>query len=474
MVGKVKKSKTFLAVLAALLFSAVFAGCGEYKPPQTGDNNPPVGPVDPNPPVDPTPSEDAFKVSLTLRDGSAFTKANYSKITTLQAQWTNADNTNEIYRAYFNEEGVASRSDLDGDYTVTLVTPPDGYTYKSTDKSHEATNLSKETDIELWPLLSLGKREIYANSTPYYSLASTGAYRISLGVGEKIMFNFKPQGQGEYCLETFADVVANEINPKLDVHNGNLPAYMNPAIASSQDGGGAENTYTKNIKWLYNVSSDQVGSGLIFKLYSESRNPNAKELLVDFILEWMDDYDDPTWLPSVEVPITETLEKQQTPAGTFTFCANRPAANKTLNAKNVKLNPDDGYYYYYDAQTGYGDRLYAMLGGDNEVHSSFNNANIKLNYIMPDRKERAKNYENFVRGANGYMANANSDGCYPVTEELKRFLQDYAKSQSLFFDGNGLAETKYYEDENGRPVSGPAYVSDENSQWMYACGYYAL
>ena len=83
----------------------------------------------------------------------------------------------------------------------------------------------------------------------------------------------------------------------------------------------------------------QVGSGLIFKLYSESRNPNAKELLVDFILEWMDDYDDPTWLPSVEVPITETLEKQQTPAGTFTFCANRPDANKTLNAKNVKLKP---------------------------------------------------------------------------------------------------------------------------------------
>ena len=76
MVGKVKKSKTFLAVLAALLFSAVFAGCGEYKPPQTGDNNPPVVPVDPNPPVDPTPSEDAFKVSLTLRDGSALTKAN--------------------------------------------------------------------------------------------------------------------------------------------------------------------------------------------------------------------------------------------------------------------------------------------------------------------------------------------------------------------------------------------------------------
>ena len=176
----------------------------------------------------------------------------------------------------------------------------------------------------------------------------------------------------------------------------------------------------------------------------------------------------------MEVPITETLEKQQTPAGAFTFCANRPDANKTLNAKNVKLNPADGYYYYYDAQTGYGDRLYAMLGDDNEVHSSFNNANIKLNYIMPDRKERAKNYENFVRGANGYMANANSDGCYPVTEELKRFLQDYAKSQSLFFDGNGLAETKYYEDENGRPVSGPAYVSDEDSQWMYACGYYAL
>lgn len=65
-------------------------------------------------------------------------------------------------------------------------------------------------------------------------------------------------------------------------------------------------------------------------------------------------------------------------------------------------------------------------------------------------------------GAPGYADGANGDGCYPVTEELKIFLQMFAINRTLFVDGTGVAEL----DENN-PMD-----SDEASQWLFACGYY--
>ena len=65
-------------------------------------------------------------------------------------------------------------------------------------------------------------------------------------------------------------------------------------------------------------------------------------------------------------------------------------------------------------------------------------------------------------GAPGYADGANSDGCYPVTEELKIFLQMYAINQAFFVDGTGAIET--HEDY---PMD-----SDEESQWLYCCGFY--
>ena len=63
-------------------------------------------------------------------------------------------------------------------------------------------------------------------------------------------------------------------------------------------------------------------------------------------------------------------------------------------------------------------------------------------------------------GAPGYADGCNSDGRYPVTEELKVFLQRFAISQGLFRDGMGGAEQQGVD-------------SDEASQWLFACGYYS-
>ena len=119
--------KILFIALAVLLLAVFFAGCGEYKPPENSGSNPnlPSNPVDPNPPVDPDdPEADYFTVTLTHYDGSPFTSADYSMITEIQAQWTevvDGNNRAEVYRAQFNENGVARIGFRNSEFKVTLV-----------------------------------------------------------------------------------------------------------------------------------------------------------------------------------------------------------------------------------------------------------------------------------------------------------------------------------------------------------------
>ncbi len=490
----VKKFKSVLAVAAAFMLAVAFAGCGTYTPPNGGGDNP-SGPNTSAPPGQVTDPENsnAFTASLKFLDGTPFTSEYYGKLTQLQAQWTSDDNKNEVYRSYFNSEGVASCTQLDGDYTVTLVGLPDGYTYKSTVDTLKTNNTSKAVDVILLPILRLGRSQLYNNRIPYYTLNQTGAYRITLDASLRrtgVMFSYKPSRSGSYSLETFADVTANEVNPKLTVYAGNLPAYINENFRSEQDGGGVENTYTKNIKWIYDVDVKEVGGSLIFNLYAESRFDDVDDLVVDFVLERDGEFTRTDWMPSKPVDVPAYIEENgvaEKPAGTFTFCAKRPGVrDNILNMNNVyndedkdnprmtvKKNPEDGYWYYYDTQTQtYTDKIYAMLGADNEVHNSFRTGDLQkvLTYMSEGEGKEAYDYLKFV---SAFLSKVNADGAYPVTDELKDFLQFYARTQSLFKDGKGFAEQQgFYEDEYGNLLPAPAYQSDEDSQWMYACGYY--
>ncbi len=51
------------------------------------------------------------------------------------------------------------------------------------------------------------------------------------------------------------------------------------------------------------------------------------------------------------------------------------------------------------------------------------------------------------------------DGRVPVTDELKNFLQKFSESQRYFSDGNGWVESF-------------GYTAFEDSQWLFACGYF--
>ncbi|MDE6849951.1 MAG: hypothetical protein K2J54_01360 [Clostridia bacterium] len=507
--------KILFIALAVLLLAVFFAGCGEYKPPENSGSNPnlPSNPVDPNPPVDPDdPEADYFTVTLTHYDGSPFTSADYSMITELQAQWTevvDGNNRAEVYRAQFNENGVARIGFRNSEFKVTLVMTErfaSAYTYDPNparpERMDELVTYRDKQDVTvpLYALKSIGElryMNIGSVNTGYYLLNETGAYSYTLkSRTDKQMFFYNPQLLGEYSFMTLIDVTADEINPIVDLHRGQAGAYVNPTPELTQNDGGAEGKYTKNIWLKYQISEDEVAGGslncLMFNLYSESEKPDAYPLTVYFIIERDGEFTRPVE-ESVTVPVTEDFTKTpETPEGTFRFVGARipkkdGAGYETntqhiLNEKHVKYyDPEsggDGYYYYINVSTNdfYREadgtvsaqyRLYAMITGNNQVHDMFTNPLLArgLNWVTGSSGV-TKNYYDFITDRiKGYSGHVNRDGAYPVNAELRQFLQDYAVSQRLFNDGNGFAEWA--------APDGPDYNSDEDSQWLYACGLYS-
>lgn len=185
-----------------------------------------------------------------------------------------------------------------------------------------------------------------------------------------------------------------------------------------------------------------------------------------------------------------------------------------------KLNPDDGYYHVYDevvyaANDGWGPILYANISIETEFVDRALNAIEYAGNRALTVSNGTENYKLFIEGYNQLVnppagatgpyfclsscdcykggnggACATEDNCKtcakngcrtlpkkyigqkgyadiaiegrcPVTEELKDFLQKFCVSQKYFSDGNGWAEQHI-----------PRYDAYEDSQWLFACGYY--
>lgn len=444
-----KKISKILFVMLALCLAFCFAACGTYTPPSGGGGST----VNPDPGGDNPPATgDAFTVTLLL-SGDNFTSAIYPNVDLIQAQWTNLD-TGEKHRAYFDEDGIASITGLDGDYQVTLDKLPDGYTYNP--NIYRATNTAKEVAIMLYAITPTSG----TGADPFHqiiTIATTGAYRVTLqSPDQEIWFKVRPSGNGIYSIESLVDVTANKINPTLYRYYGS-DAYVNPDPAEIIDGGGYESSFTKNFRWEFTLSTGEVGAPFLFVIRTTNNDPTAYPINIDFIYDRDGDFTG-GMEPAVTVNPTHdfsTWNWQSTPNGTFTYSAYRDGIeHNLLDQTMVKLNPEDGFYYYYDEVTGeYGDMLFAKITEPTEI--------VDLPFTdttyMNIRYLNGKNYFNFIH--QGYALHVNLDGCYPVTEELRQFLQDYATSQALFDDGNGLAELG-------------GYNSDEDSMWMYACGFY--
>ena len=539
-----------------LLFVISLSGCGIYRPPIITENpydeedplTPPGGNKDPS--KDPNNDEPVFTVTL-YSEGRRF-----SPNVIFYAQWTSDDKT-EIVNAPFNALGVAQTTGLDGEYRVTLSGLPDDYTYDP--NGIYVDNDHRDVSIELLTIIETPK------SAPKYEssivISQLGTYRHTFeSADESVWYQYFPQAQGKYVIESWVDVTENEINPTMEWFYGN-PQYVNIDYpAGTYDDGSTSSTFSKNFKFELELSSGMVGNVWIFRLFAACKGELPID--VDFTIKLVGDYSgtddvfDPV-LPNGPFRIIN-------PEGKWTY--NYADNDKVLDSKRFKLNwvdvnnngkydseytdlnlngkfdegdewrdtngdgvytpsvdqwwdlngngrfdlnvdlwidngngrPEcggdewidtnkngkfdegdpwrdengngvcdfdlgDGYYREYDPvkyadNDGWGPILFAKLNKDIEVMNygddggggHFANPNVRLRFD-------GKDYINFMET---YFKYCNKEGAHPVTKELKDFLQHYASTQSLFCDGESLAETHY------------GLKANEEDMWLFACGYF--
>ncbi len=454
--------KRVLMFVLALLAALSLTGCGEYRAPTGGSSAEQPGDA---PAVE--EEEGDFKVRLTVNG------APYVPSEQIEAIWTN--DLGGKFSAAFNRRGVASVTGPDGEYRITLSAPPSGFTYNP--NIYYASNDEKDVSVTLYPLrTAMGSGSDFSHMA---ELPRTGAYRAVLrSPQDKYFFKYKPTVGGVYTVESMIDVTANVINPILDKY------IDNPALESLQltvDDGGASSTYTKNFRRDFNEPNAGGGNTFIFCIRTESINADAFPVNLDFVIFWEGENEteeDPLKYPTED--FKNRTEYAAPQGATIVKAADDPRhAPATLQWKTTaqngetvelyKLNPADGYYYRY-VNGAYEKRLYAYITRDSYVDyggMGFLHSMLRLNC-------NGYNYSPFFKEVDadgiavtdargmfipqGYAKYANSDGAYPVTEELKEFLQAYASARQFFFDGAGTLEN--------------SLSSGEEDQWLYDCFYY--
>ena len=227
-----------------------------------------------------TPPTTTKYTATLLWNKENFTEEQYADITQLEAQWTDSE-TNKKFYSFFNSEGVASINLVEGHYSVTLATLPDGFTYNP--NIYQAKDNHTDVFIDLYRLTPTHG----TGEDPYNEvivISKPGAYRLTLNdPSQEIWLRVVPTMTGNYSIESIVDVTANKINPVLYAYQGSI-AYVHYASEKMIDGG-AESTFTKNFRWELQLSPDEVGSVYFFALRSTNTDTSAYPFAVDLIYD---------------------------------------------------------------------------------------------------------------------------------------------------------------------------------------------
>ena len=417
-----------------------------------------------------------FTVSALL-DGVKFTNTSGMK-----AVWKKMD-TQEVFEAEFGEDGVARITGLNGNYKVTLQNIPDGYSYNPNDKSQIATNRATNVNVKIYPLQHYtgDGSDIYAN---IIEAKDEGAYRVTLTQPKTynskkgdyegvVFFQFRPEVEGKYRIESWMDTTFNEVNPFVDVYFGSF-AYK--AFEKTQDDGGEESTYTKNFLFERFVYPDEIGNVFAFGIHATHKT-GLFPVTVDIHIYRYDEHNRdlnniPDKVPEHNFAEAGTEWTNQL-SGTWTWAE----GDETIVDADNFVKGEHGFYYLKNPDGTASDTiLMAMISksiafktySDGSILKrpfndylgspiSFYGFSIGNGPVNPLQNILDMCYNNFM---GIYAANAR-DGVYPVTDELKELFNAFAIGQRYFADGQG-----FYETEHG-------IMSTETDQWLFACGYYA-
>lgn len=508
------KLKKFVSFFLAVLLGVSMVGCGEYKPASSGSH-----------------SDSGQSSSSGANSGSSDKESNPSTVSLYyyvngkRVPYTAPDGIDAIWTgegsvktATFNESGVATVDGLDGDYQVTLSGIPDGYTYNP--NVHTTTNNDRDIEIELYEvIIPEGEGTHMYNDYVRLSDETKNAvnpyvYRVTVDNAEdRVHCQFSPPSSGMYSVESWVDVTAQNINPKIDVYNG---SFAFKVFSHVLDDGGVSKGYTTNFKHEVKITSDMVGNDFSFAVYASVKN-DRYPVTIDFVVQC-----DGEWV--VEKSLAEmkthgTLVPQKNYSSKYYEYVQASVDVQTgintylFEGEKFKFNEDTGYYHFYDeslyqgyketyadgtSQTfanGYGPILYmeitASKGADLDpfltpyqgMPIGFSNVEDPGNKNLTVSKN-TENYRMFIVGFaqlvneghvwvdgltdeekkvyakyTGYSNSTNNDGVYGVTVELMEFAQKYSVSQELFADGEGIAENA-------------GYSALDDDQWLFACVYY--
>ncbi len=500
-----KQLKTMLAALLALCLLMGMMACGEY--------NGPIQRPDESAPAEETVGEQgteegedtSFSVTLKL-NGEPFSPDPEAPF---NAQWTDGFS---FHAATFDENGTASVEGLDGDYQVTLSSVPEGLAYNP--NVHTANNDNRHIEIELYEIV-----KTRGDGDDLYrciSLNYPGVYQVTLNSADHmVLYEFIPLENGEYSVESWVDVTANDINPLVDVYIGTTAWKQ---FAYTQDEGGAVSRYTKNFKYEVKVADENIGNAFTFGVKCDSKE-GKYPVTVTFVVQFNGGF---SWDRTASTLILPTEDFKHAPEYDksryeFVGAEIKDGTNNIFDGDRFALNPEDGYYHLIDKATGQptGPILFAKVS---QPCRFFDDAFTTLEYHGNKAltvSDGTENYKLFIEGwsammsmgqsmdmgyfcasdcpcwtsnacpgacvegcenctnqctpcpeesigAAGYADYCNTDGCYPVTQELKDFLQKYSISQLLFRDGQGFVETSDVI----------SVFATEADQWLFACGYY--
>ncbi len=477
---KTKLKRLFLTLISLLLvFSLV--SCGTYKPPidPDEDDDPPVTP---GPGPGETPGEgdeDYFTVTL-MYNGMTFIPESLD----VKAQWTDGYN---YYQADFDNYGTAKMSGLDGEYRVTLTEVPEGYSYDP--NAHTTSNDNKDIVVEIYKISRVSGKGTDDNP---YQMTGIGVFETEITSEDDYKwYRFVPRQEGEYSIESWMDVTANEYNPRVDVYNANPGGFKQ--LREEVDSGGVSSGYTQNFLFKVQIAEGMIGNIFLFAVKVESKNDDYPVRL-SFALKrdghFELDLPDKTLVVPTEVEhARDYLQSEagiENESGTIMYPVRYENGKRIQDGANWGYNEETGFYQKFNPQTRKfdGEVLYA------HITSPCVFLDLPINLIEPtkgpyltvnDGTEYYKlfiegyaslvdakypNYQSY-QGILSYADIANKDGLVPVTQEMKDFLQKLAIAQTYFCDGNGHCELGGYTRLKQWQTD-----SYEEDQWLWDCVYY--
>lgn len=388
----------------------------------------------------------------------------------------------DIYAVFDNQSSTSSvlidsftgeaKFKGDGEYNVHLSTVPAGYTYDP--NGYIVTPQHTEANIDLAAIQQFtGGTGAHSPMSQAYKIEKNGYYTIDIeSPNQLVYFQIKPSMPGEYQIESVSDVYDDTINPTLYFFYGNV-AYRNEdePIIANEGGTTLAGGFTKNFTYSLTWDIAQISQWQNFAIQAEqkySEYPIKVTFRVKYLGEYHLDYPDrypvyPTEsIPAVIKPSGSRLHAVSDVSPNFdqfktiydpitrVWCKYDETAPNNCGAPLVAYVNTIIPSLEFDFQTIRSYEVFGLCIGD-ECFDYFLFGNGPLFDPLTSLP--------LVYSGDYYANHCNSEGVCSVTNELKDFLQRIAIQRSMFFDGQGILE-------------GNGYSSGQDSQWLFACGYY--